>query len=49
MKSEAFKNNIISWYPFTLDATILKIEKDLKNIDEEQYDYILLTGILEYA
>ena len=42
-------NNIISWYPFEEEASILKIEKELKKIDNKQYDYVILKDILECA
>ena len=43
------KKNIITWYPFTPNSTILEIENNLEGISEEQYDYVVLKGTLEYA
>lgn len=43
------KKNIISWYPFTPNAKILKIEDSIEGIVEEQYDYVVLLGTLDYA
>lgn len=45
----ALKENIIKWYPFTPNATVLKIEDSLEEIAEEQYDYVVLLGTLDYA
>lgn len=46
----AMKENIIKWYPFTPNATILHIKDQLENLNEEQqYDYVILIGTLEYA
>ena len=45
----ALKENIIKWYPFTPNATVLKIEDSLEGITEEQYDYVILLGTLDYA
>ena len=43
------EENIIKWYPFTPNAKVLKIEDSLEEIAEEQYDYVVLLGTLEYA
>lgn len=48
-EKKVLEENIIKWYPFKDNATILKIEDKLENIQEEQYDYIVLLGTLELS
>lgn len=44
------KENIVKWYPFKPNATVLEIKDSLENLNEaEQYDYVVLIGTLEYA
>ncbi len=46
----AMKENIVKWYPFTPNATVLEIKDSLENLKEDQqYDYVVLIGTLEYA
>ena len=49
MPNDKMKENIIKWYPFKPDATILKIEKSIEDIEEKQFDYVTLIGTLQYA
>lgn len=48
-KLSVLKKNIMSWYPFPSNSSILKIEDSLEGIAEEQYDYVVLLGTLDYA
>ena len=49
MANNNLKYNIIKWYPFTKDSEILEIKDNIEEIEEKQYDYVVMLGTLEYA
>ncbi len=43
------EDNILKWYPFAKNATILKLDHKTQEKAEQQYDYVILRGTLEKA
>ena len=47
MNEIELKRNIMDWYPFAPNSTILTIEDTLEDVGEQQYDYVVLIGTID--